>query len=272
MFRFRIICLCLLFSGSCALYAQEVTDSVRVRSVGGLSEVEIEELTRPMESDLTTLRPVTADQIDVERLLEGPAPQVAPLYLDPMPKGSTLPRWATGYLYGNHLTTGNLLTGYQSTAMMGMHQQLGRYWSVDAGVSLSKYSVYYNTASFDASVTWQPNRYLGITAFGSYSPGAFLSSVEIAPWAQWGGYVTLQTDTDVPFGVDLGARDSYSPLSGHWVTPIVSPFVKVGSAKIGIDVGPIIQDALRKSIGSDDNGFAPIPKPQKVTPIVPPRR
>ena len=273
MSNFRLVCLCLFYTVSCALSAQEMPDSVRLHREGGMTEAEIEELTRPMGTNLNALRPISADQIDYERMLEGPALQVAPLRYELRPKGSTLPRWATGYLYGNHMTTGNLWTGYQSIAMMGLHQQLGRYWSVDAGVALSKYSVYYNTATFDASITWQPNRYIGVTAFGSYSPGSFLSPMKIAPWAEWGGYITLQTDTDVPFGIDLGARDYYSPLSGHQVTPVVTPFVKVAGAKIGIDVGPVIQDALRRSKGSsNDNGFNPIPKPQKIIPPVGPRR
>ena len=75
----------------------------------------------------------------------------------------------------------------------------------------------------------------------------------------------------VPFGIDVGARQTYDAMYGHELVPIVQPFIKLGGAKLGIDVGPMLKDAMRKKNGNS-NGFNPIPQPIKALPPVAPRR
>jgi hypothetical protein len=108
--------------------------------------------------------------------------------------------------------------------------------------------------------------------FGTYTTPSFGSSFSMGSSFQWGGFITVQSDTDVPFGVDAGVRTGYDPLTGRWTTPIVQPFIKIGDAKLGIDIGPMIQEALRNANGKGHNDAGnPIPKPIKNLPLVAPR-
>ena len=268
-----------------SLAAQELTDSLSAIPASSLTENDIRELTAPLHIEntgfmgtaplndwkkdlLETGRPVPPDESKTMNVRWYGAPI--------LPRGSVLPTWDTGFMYGSHHYSGSLMFGYVASANAGVHQRFGNYWSADMGVSLTKYSVYYNTASFNGSLTWQPSKYFALTAFGYYMPGTFLSNseIKIGQAFQWGGFATFQTDTNVPFGIDVGARQTYDSFSGHEVLPIVQPFVKFGGAKLGIDFGPIIKDALWKSKGRGNGhpGMGPIPQPIKAMPTVAPRR
>lgn len=273
MTRFLIITLLFGCSLCATAQTQDRNDTIPIGGSSGLSEAEIQELTTHISGEsLNSLTPLHATDIPIHPALE-PAPLVAPhININPWPRGSRLPHWATGYMYGYNSQSSSLLYGYTATAGMGVRQQLGRYWIIEGGTSLNKYSVYYNTASFNGALTWQPNRYFSTTVFGSYTT-SFMSPMPTMNSFQWGGYITLQTDTDLPFGIDAGARDYYDPMTGHYVAPIVQPFIKIGGSKLGFDFGPMIKDALHKAAGHDsNNGASPIPKPIKVIPQVAPRR
>ena len=266
------------------LMAQESKDSLSINLPSTLTEQDIKELTAPIRVENTGYmgtdlgNNLKTDLIETGALTkpEDYKPLEVRWYGAPLfPKGSVLPSWSTGYMYGSHLYTGDLMLGYFASANAGVHQQFGNYWSANAGISLNKYSVYYNTASFNGSVTWQPSKYFALTAFGYYMPGTFLtnSNVKIGQAFQWGGFATFQSDTDVPFGIDVGARQTDDSFTGHEVLPIVQPFVKVGGAKMGIDFGPLIKEALWKSKGHGGHpGMGPIPQPIKAMPTVAPRR
>lgn len=249
---------------------QEQNDSLLLQQGAGLSAKDIEELTAPITPTLGQTS-ASKPEIPMDPVFADETPALKWRSITP-PRGGYFPTWSTGYLYGSHSSSGSLLYGYTSYANIGIKQHLGDYWTFDGNIGLQKYSVYYNTAVFYGSINWHPTHWFELTAFGSYMPGSFLSPVQISPAFQWGGFATLQTDTDVPFGIDLGARDSYDPMSGHQVTPIVQPFVKVGGAKIGIDFGPMIRDAIWKDNDRSRNGFSPIPQPIKAIPQVAPRR
>lgn len=263
----------LLLTISALACAQERNDSVSVLG-SGLSDMDIEELTRPIGNPSNTLEPMVGIQPesgkDIEVLPDlSPEVQVPDLHFSVVEKGSRLPRWATGYMYGSNGWQSSLLYGYTAHSSIGVQQALGKYWSINAGLQLQKYSVYYNTATFDGSVTWHPNEHFGITAFGSYMPGSFMSVSDIGPSFQWGGYITLKSDS--PWGIDLGARQTYDAYSGHEVLPIVQPFFMMGGAKLGFDLGPMIKNAI-DSKHHGNNGASPIPRPQKAMPPVVPRR
>lgn len=273
----KFIATALLCSCVCLLKAQENNDSISIGESSGLSEAEIRELTTPLyvpvlKEGISSVSHTFDPELPDISALEPKAPEVPDLNILLWPRGSRLPRWTTGYMYGYNARSGSLLYGYTATAGVGLHQQLGRYWSVDGGTSLTKYSVFYNTATFHGAVTWQPNRYFSTTVFGNYTT-TFLSPTPYMYDFNWGGYVTFQTDTDLPFGIDAGASDHFDPLNGHFVTPIVKPFIKIGNSKMGIDFGPVIQDAILRSNhrNHDGKGFNPIPKPVKSVPIVAPR-
>ncbi len=267
------------------LMAQESKDSLSTNIPSSLTEQDINELTAPiriedkgfMDTDLNNdwrkdlVETGTLSNTKEDNKLQEMRWYGAPLF----PRGSVLPSWDTGYMYGSHLYTGSLMFGYVASANAGVSQKFGDYWTANAGITLNKYSVYYNTASFDGALTWQPSKYFALTAFGYYMPGTFLSNsdIKIGQAFQWGGFATFQTDTNVPFGIDVGARQTYDSFSGHQVVPIVQPFVKVGGAKMGIDFGPLIKDALWKANGHGGHpGIGPIPQPIKAMPAVAPRR
>lgn len=252
---------------------------------GGLSQKDIEELRRPVDNFQSLPNDDNRWSADPQwlkternrnELLTPPSSNTLPPSLvikkeDILGK-YPLPAWETGYVYGSSYTQANILYGAMSVANAGIRQHFGRNLVVQGEIGLQKHSIYYNTATANGQMVWQPSPYFAITAFGSYSPGSFMSTVDIGQSFQWGGYVTLQTDTSVPFGIDLGARQTYDAMFGHEVVPIVQPFIKVGGSKIGIDIGPMLKEATRKHQGGNDNGFNPIPQPIKALPPVAPRR
>lgn len=265
MFTFGLSVLC------GPLLAQERTDTLV--SGAGLSAQDIEELTRPLDPAAATMvEPAamdvgyTAGGIELEPVLT--SRYQAPLLFHVAPEQPLLPSWSTGYVYGYNGQYNDWLRGYQAQAGLGLYQQLGDYWSFTANASLYKNSIYYNSATFGGTLHWQPNQHVGVTVFGSYSPGAFMSPVSLGQSFNFGGYVTMEGEH---FGIDLGAQQYYDPFAGHDTEPIVRPYLKLGGAKLGIDVGPMIKDALQKDRGRG-NGFNPIPQPIKAVPQVAPRR
>lgn len=246
----------------------------------GLTPQDILELTRPIDpsasvlgiddaqnSSQSALSPISATDIELQPVVH--SRYQTPLFFPVRPAlGSYLPQWQGGGLYGSSGEYGDFMTGASHSATLGVYQQLGDF-SVTAGLQLNKYSVYYNTSALSGTVTWRPSRHFGVTVFGYYSPGAFLSPVNLGPSFDWGGYVTLQSDGML--GIDLGAHQYYDPMSGHAVTPIVRPYLMVGGSKLGIDFGPLLQNALQKD-RRDGPAFNPIPQPIKAIPQVAPRR
>lgn len=268
-----LLLLALLWTASGSLLAQERADSIAAGA--GLTVQDIEDLTKPLDPSVTPLSPPSASELGGgQTALSIPLePALTKRYVAPplfriAPERPILPSWGTGYMYGYSGQGNDWLRGYQATAGIGLSQRLGDYWTFNANASVYKNSIYYNSASFGSSLHWQPNSHFGVTVFGNYSPGSFMSSVSLGPSFNWGGYMTVEGEY---FGIDMGAQQYYDPFYGHNTTPIVRPFVKLGGAKLGIDVGPMIKDALQKD-RNHNNGFNPIPQPIKALPQVAPRR
>ena len=266
------------------LMAQEqVTDTLRTvepvvatPQTGGLSQQDIDELTRPLTpgnatpgtegSDLTGLRPISASDIELQPALDPNAYRVPRFDYSPA-RGSYLPQWQGGGMWGSSSQSGNILWGYTNSASMGIYQQMGD-WTAMGGLQLTKYGVMYNTATLTGQLSWRPSRNFGVTVFGNYMPGTFMSPINLGPSWNYGGYVTLQSNGML--GIDLGAQTYYDPIGGHQVTPIVMPYLNINGAKLGIDLGPLIQDALQRNNrhGGGGGGFNPIPQPIKAIPVV----
>lgn len=275
---------CLIFAcfqaASLSLLAQGQVDTVAVSS--GLTAQDIEELTRPIgphesHDASSSLAPLTPSMMEMD--LSNPRQDItvdpvltsryqAPPLFRVMPERPFYPQWSTGGIYGFSSQYNDWLRGYQARAGVGLYQQLGDYWSFSANASVYKNSIYYNSAMIDGRLTWRPNAHFGMTVFGSYSPGTFMSPVDLGQSFNWGGFVTLEGER---FGIDLGAQTYYDPFMGHDVEPIVQPYVKFGDAKIGIDIGPMLKNALQKD-RRDGSGFNPIPQPIKAVPQIAPRR
>lgn len=273
MKRLSLLLVLYVLFAAMPLLAQERADSIGTD--GGLTAEDIEQLTRPIDPAETSVASAAMDpmsgtvsprELGVESVLD--ARYQAPPLFRVMPERSFYPSWTTGYMYGYSGQYNDWLRGYQATAGIGLYQQLGDYWTASAYASVSKNSIYYNTATLGGQLTWRPNQHFSVTAFGMYSPGTFMSTVDFGPTFNWGGYMTLEGEH---FGIDLGARQAYDPMFGHEVTPIVQPFLKLGGAKLGIDLGPMLKDALRKD-RHDGPGFNPIPQPIKAVPQIAPRR
>lgn len=273
--RFLIAIICALAMSSAALAQTEATDTIGV----GLTQQDIDELKLPLNGEAPLgsepmtieqgLKPSLKDDLPLESTLN-----VAPeaFYFPRVNLGTSgLPSWGTGYMYGANSQSGSLLFGYMATADMGIRQYFNDQWTLDMQMGVRKYGVMTNTASMSGQLNWHPSPYFEATVFGAYSPGSFMSNMDIGQSFQWGGYLTFQTDTNVKFGVDVGARQTYDYMYGHELVPIVQPFVKIGDAKIGIDLGPMIKESQRKKSGAG-GGVNMIPQPVKALPPVAPRR
>lgn len=190
----------------------------------------------------------------------------------PKYKEPTLPHWSTGMITGHSGGSANMQLGGINYAGAAIMQSLGRYWIVSGGIDLAKYGVMYNTASFNAAAIYRPSKNFGVTVFGTYSPGSFMSDINIGQSYQFGGFITLESDSN--WGIDLGASHSYDSMSGyHNTTPIVHPYYNLNGAKLGIDFGPMIENMLRKNGRSNSLDFNPSgPRPIKAIPPVAPRR
>ena len=184
----------------------------------------------------------------------------------------TLPSWGSGGITGYNGIQQNFMLGgiYHSGA--SIYQNLGRYWTISAGLELTKYGVAYNQAYFNGSIVFHPTDNFSLTLFGAYSPGSFLSPMQIGKAWYAGGYISLETDSH--WGIDLGARHGYDSFSGHNLTPILRPYYKVGgTTKIGIDFGPMLQHYFNKNGRSNTMEFNPVmPRPMNGLPPVAPRR
>jgi hypothetical protein len=124
----------------------------------GFSELEIQELTKPIGVPLSgelspDMQKAQKEDIPVNPAFEPLQPKTPDMNIQIWPKGSRLPHWATGYMYGYSYTSEGPFFGYNTHAGMGIQQSLGRYWTLKEGVGFNKYSIYYNNAKFDGSVT-----------------------------------------------------------------------------------------------------------------------
>lgn len=213
------------------------------------------------------------DHSSISDLGTRPSLEIPTMYLPQvnwygMPKKKSWQQWATGYFYGGHNYAAELLYGYVARTQFGVQQEFGNHWSANASVSLQKNSVYFNTVGVGGSVTYQPVDWFAVTAFGYYSPGSFMSAYQVGPQYNWGGFFTFQTEH---VGIDLGARQTYDPFSGREVTPIIMPYYRMGKAKLGIDIGPLIKSLIDKNSHSEFD-IGPIPRPIKAMPPIAPRR
>ncbi len=132
--------------------------------------------------------------------------------------------------------------------------------SVTVGANAIKYGFQNYMATeigSSALISYQLHPQLSINVFGSYSRDLKLNLNNL----NYGGYVDWAFSER--FGADVGVNNYYDPYRRRWeMNPIVSPYIKVGEAKFGIDIGPAIKDAIINATQNNKHGnYAPaIPK------------
>lgn len=258
--------LSLLFcSAACtSMYAQTVMEEKEDSTIINLRNefLETQPSKAPISNNLNPDLPAIENTLDVPKMnWQG----------IPSPLLPSLPSWRTGYLSGHSSSSSNMMLGGITSSGVAIYQSLGRYWTISAGVDVTKYGVAYNKATFNGSVIYRMNRNFSITMFGGYSPDSFLSPMPIGQAWYAGGYMSLETDSH--WGIDLGSTHSYDAYYGHETTPIIRPYYNLNGAKLGIDFGPMLRQFMNNNGRSNEMKFNPVmPRPMNGLPPVAPRR
>jgi len=112
--------------------------------------------------------------------------------------------------------------------------------------------------SVGASLSYAFDNNWSVTAFGQYvSPYTPFRPVvqAIMPVSGYGGYATYQTDF---FAISSGVRQEYNPYTMSWETnPIIMPQIKIGDVKVGVDIGPVIKNAIVNMQRENNSGPPP---------------
>ncbi|MGM9703009.1 MAG: hypothetical protein ACI3YZ_05605 [Prevotella sp.] len=110
-------------------------------------------------------------------------------------------------------------------------------------------------------LSYKVSERVALTAFGSYYNQTVHTGPALMPYVnsnRYGGYATIMFSEH--FGADVGVKRYLNPITGRWNTdPIVSPFLKVGKQKWGIDLGGLLRDVIWG-------------KPNNLIPMTPPMR
>lgn len=163
-----------------------------------------------------------------------------------------LAQWDTGVLYGNSY---NLRTPFSfGNAVSASAIQLLDKLAVSGSLELSKTMTngmgIVNGIGGRLGLDYSFNRNVSLHAFGGLTYYGFLSSGPGLSGYYYGGFFTLNTNNQ-KWGVDLGARSVYNPMTGRWETiPIAMPYYNLGGSKLGVDLGGIVYSLLRSAANS----------------------
>lgn len=128
---------------------------------------------------------------------------------------------------------------------------------------------------YGGEITWRPSGKIAFTLFGAYytpltlrtapnSSGLRPEMVDFLSVTRFGGYADISLGEN--WGIMVGAQAYRGTSSGSMeVVPIATPYYKInGKHKIGIDVGGIVYELLRKSNdwGSKNPTIAPPSHPR----------
>lgn len=225
------------------------------------------------------IEPVADFQVDLPNAeqpsINPQAISTTPVFFNPY-----LLNWKGGGISGyNGFATSPFMYGYNAGGIIG--HQFGNF-AVTGNLSLSKAMLNgvgaVNGIGGNASLTYIANRNLSVTAIGGVSQYGYFSPLPSATTAYYGGYFTLKTNNE-KWGIDLGAREVYNGMTGHWeMVPIVMPYFNLAGNKIGFDFGGLLREALfdvkRDAVikQSEQNGRGPaiIPPPIDMKPRMKP--
>ena len=161
-----------------------------------------------------------------------------------------MPLWGGAYMVGSGSFSVYPAVGNVATANVGISQLLGDNLVVTVGVAGEKLHIgreLYNHYGFSGSVGYRINDHFSLNAFGSYyTNNSYIPAggTVFAGTSTYGG--SVEYSPTERFSVEAGVRRVYDPLDCRWKTvPILVPSVKIGDAKIGIDVGGLLYEAFR---------------------------
>lgn len=168
--------------------------------------------------------------------------------------------WDGGAVYGMNGTQVIYGTGAVRSATAIAYQNIGNL-HLTGSASFEKFNFYRNVGNaFSSSLMaeYNFNRNIGVTAFGSMHNTGLWGGYNNY---HYGGYFSFTTNNN-KWGLDLGARRYYNPMTHQWTTdPIVMPYYKFNGQKLGVDVGGILK-SIFISVGENASPHTIKPTPQ----------
>lgn len=183
---------------------------------------------------------------------------------------SDIAHWEGGALYGMNGTEVIYGTGAVRNATAIAYQNIGNL-RLTGSASFEKYNFYRNigngfAANLIAEYTF--NRNVGVTAFGNMHNMGFGNGYTSY---HYGGFFSFTTNNN-KWGIDLGARRYYNPVTHQWSTdPIVMPYYKFNGQKLGVDIGGILK-SIFISVGENASPHTIKPTPEWHPGMPPPHR
>lgn len=225
---------------------------------------------------------VIATPVSSYQMLQGsPYTPTPPTITAPMPSFDKpyLAAWRNGILIGSHGSESARGLYDANYASITAYQNLGRF-SFTGTASLNKIATFHNITNGGAiniTGSFYVNKNITLTAFGGTNINGLFESGS-RPSYYYGGFASILTNNH-KWGVDVGVRRVYNPYMGNWETiPIAMPYYNLNGAKLGVDFGGLIYNAIQSardakvSTGDPRMGNPTIlPKQQKVEvrPLVP---
>ena len=159
--------------------------------------------------------------------------------------------------YGDYSTSGHIFShfygsGSQTTlpgigqineASIMFHHQFNNDFETRLGINATKYNFPKSTGQafgIYGAMIYHPNERLKLKVFGAYTPTY-----------QYGFYrntygITAEYDFTDRLEMEVGIQNYYNPEKGWNVVPIVIPRYKFKKFDIGIDVGGLLYETIRK--------------------------
>lgn len=162
--------------------------------------------------------------------------------------------------------------GVSAQALFGYGYQFNQRLSVSVSGGFSKQvgimPVISTFGNMGTMVNYTINDHLSLHGFANFNANAY----DMRQWnVNYGAYLDWQASDH--WGADIGVQRSQDYMGFEHTQPIIRPYYKMSNgAKLGIDFGGLIQDALnkKKGIGAGP-GIMPSPKQFITMPRVAPR-
>ena len=174
-----------------------------------------------------------------------------PIYLQTNPNPVEFGDYSTGGVIRQFRRSALLGAGTQSTvygegkintADLSYQHYITPRLSFTAGANVTKVGFLNYTSILpgaSAMVSYRFNDQFSVHGFGNYARDLQLNMNQIS----YGGYVDWSFSER--FGTEVGVNNYYDPFRQRWeMNPIVVPYIKVGEAKFGFDIGPAIKEAI----------------------------
>ncbi len=270
-----LLCVALLLFAAPSIRAQEdrtrqVPDSVRtLPQVPGREPATL--LRTAGKEDGGAILPVQGTAVDERPMTFTPPPvppeYIPPYYTNPSPMfrgdystGGPIVAWGENAIYGSGARYTLPGLGVQTEAGLAYVRQLNDRLYLQATANATKLSMMHLTrmaVDFGGRLTYQAQDHLWFNVFGGTAVGHFPNRPD---W-HYGGSVGF--DLGERFSLELGVQRYYDPASGKWTTlPVVVPTVKFPKFELGLDVGPIIYEIIRRAVhGGDSFRAGPMIRP-----------